>query len=210
MGSYILSALNLSSAKISTEKILVQDFKTSTDAINKILDKNKEVNKSTDLFGPKQTEYIANEPADPRVFEVSTTQNVPKIYNVSTESLLEQKKTNIVYTSNVVFKNRKDVTNHGLKTAFGNMKSISMNLDGVEISSTTPKTALATTFDSLPADPETQTVSTVSFLKSTLHKKTSRKSSTMKDIISAEPDEALIPTRLAFPSIGNMNFILNE
>ena len=46
MGSYILLELNLSSAKISTEKILVQDFKTSTDAINKILDKNKEVNKS--------------------------------------------------------------------------------------------------------------------------------------------------------------------
>ena len=209
---YIHLVLKLSTAKMSMRKISNQDFQTSTDAINKIFDRNKEFNKSTDLFSTKRTQYIANEPADPRVFEVGKTKNAPKINKFSTELFLEQKNANIVRTSIVVPRRRKDDTNHGFETAFGNMKSTSMNLDDVEISSTTPKTPLDTTFDYLPVDPETQTVSAVSFLKSTLHKKTSRKSSTMKNITSAEPDKSLIPTRLAFPSIGNylMNFILNE
>ena len=203
MGSYILLEPNLSSAKTSTEKILIQDLKTSTDAINKILDENKEVNKSTDLFGPNQTEYIANEPAGPRVFEVSTTLNSRKISTFSTESFLEQKKSDTVHTSSVVSKNRKDVTNHGFEMAFGNIKSTSMNLDVVEISSRTPKIPLDTTFDYPPADPETQTVNEINFLKSSLHKKSPRKSSTMRNIINTEPDEALIPTKPAFPFIGN-------
>ena len=171
MGSYILLELNLSTAKMSTEKILIQDLKAPTDAISKIMDKSKEVNKSTELFGPKQTEYIANEPADPREFEVSTAQNGRKINTFSTESFLELKKANIVHTSSVVSKKRKDDTNHRFETAFGNMMSTSMNLDDVKISSTAPKTPLDTTFDYLPADPETQTVSAASFLKSTLQKK---------------------------------------
>ena len=127
MGSYILLELNLSTEKMSTEKILIQDLKAPTDAINKILYKNKEVNKSTELFVPKQTEYIANEPADPREFEVSTTQNVRKINTFSTESFLELKKANIVHTSSVVSQKRKDDTNHGLQTAFRHIKSTSMN-----------------------------------------------------------------------------------
>ena len=196
---YIHLVLKLSTAKMSMRKISNQDFQTSTNAINTILDGNAVTNKATDTFDSKQTEYIANKPADPGIFKDST----PKINNFSTKSFQEQKITNIFDTSSLVPTKRNDDTNHGFEKEFGNKKSTLMNLDFVKTSSTAPKTPLDTTFEDLPADPEIQTLSAISSLRSTIHNKTSKKSSTIKNYIRMKPNGALIPPKPAFPSIGN-------
>ena len=203
MWIYIHLALKMSSAQMSMQKISNNDFQTSTDAINKILDGNGVTNKATDTFDSKQTEFIANEAAGPGVFKDSTSQNTPKINNLSTKSFQEQKMATTFHPSSYVPTKLNDDTNHGVERAFVYRKIASMKLDVVEINILNTKTPLDTTLGDLPADPEMQTQSATSSLKSTIRNETSRKSSTMKNYISMMTNGALIPPKPAFPSIGN-------